>query len=87
MVFELELKSGSFLKTCKEISIDCNIGNVALFESNTEFTVEGSVKLTHHVVSHIRFQIEYLTQPDCVDEVSHGLFNFSCQVLIKSTSS
>jgi len=55
MVLELELKSCPLLKTGKEIWVDSDICDVTLFKSNTEFTIEGSIKVRHHVICHIGF--------------------------------
>jgi len=55
MVLELELKSCPLLKTGKQIWVDSDICDVTLFKSNTEFSIESTIKLGHHVACHIRF--------------------------------
>ena len=86
VVFQSEFQSGFFLKCPDQSWINNDVGHIALFKNDSVLS-EFRVKLIHHDVGHVRFQIEHLRQPNTIDESSHVFLYFSCQKLIKSCSS
>jgi hypothetical protein len=61
-----------------------DISDIAIFEDDSEES-EFLVKISDHLTGHISFEIEDLTQPDTVDEVSDTLVYLCIEELVKAT--
>ena len=75
---------GSFFECLSKSLIDMDISDIAIFEDDSEES-EFLVKISDHLTGHISFEIEDLTQPDTVDEVSDTLVYLCIEELVKAT--
>lgn len=84
MILELNLEASLLSQSLDHLWVHVDTSNIALFESDTVLE-ELLVQLLHHVLRHVRFQVEHLIQEDRVDEVTDVFLEFGGQKLIKST--
>lgn len=86
VILELDLESSLFLKGTDQLWVYDDVSHIALFKLDA-VALELGVQVVHHSVGHVRLQVEYLTEPNTVDECSHVLFHLGSKELIESTGS
>ena len=78
MVGKHVLALGALLQGLGELLVDMDVGDVTVFEDNTEKT-EFLIKILDHLSGHVTLKIKDLGKPDTVDEVADTLIDFSVQ--------
>ena len=84
MLLQCNLNSSFFIESLTKGLVDLNIDDITLLEDDT-VVWKLSIELCHHSIGHIWFQIQDLTEPNTVDEVTNVLLTLSCQQFIETS--
>jgi len=83
MILKRVLKLGLFLQSLRELRVDVDVSDVAIFEVNSK-VLKLRVQILDHLRCHLTFEVKNLAQPYRVDERADAFVDFREKQLVET---